>query len=361
MSDLRESNEKLADGFAEDVRTLLGHGKYILGDEVKTFEKTLAAFLGVKHVIGVSSGTTALEIAFCSLGLSPTDEIIVPANTYIASAFGATASGAKIVPVDCTRNGTLDLDAVSAAVTSNTKAVLVVHLYGDCCNMETLSSFCKENNLFLVEDCAQSLGSMYNGVPLGAWGDISCHSFYPSKNLGALGDAGAIATNNDAYDKYCRLARNLGVSAKYIHDIQGTNARMDTLQAMFLLRKFGSMRDMIDTKRLVAMLYNMDLGSIHIRSIDPAVFHTYHVYAICVEDRDRLMKKLAENGIESLIHYPIPFYKSAAFSSMNHLVFPNTEYLANHMVSLPIFATMTVNQVKDVVRVIQNEALNRSV
>lgn len=227
--------------------------------------------------------------------------------------------------------------------------------------METLSSFCKENNLFLVEDCAQSLGSMYNGVPLGAWGDISCHSFYPSKNLGALGDAGAIATNNDAYDKYCRLARNLGVSAKYIHDIQGTNARMDTLQAMFLLRKFGSMRDMIDTKRLVAMLYNMDLGSIHIRSIDPAVFHTYHVYAICVEDRDRLMKKLAENGIESLIHYPIPFYKSAAFSSMNHLVFPNTEYLANHMVSLPIFATMTVNQVKDVVRVIQNEALNRSV
>jgi dTDP-4-amino-4,6-dideoxygalactose transaminase len=358
MSDLRESNEKLADGFVEDVRTLLGHGKYILGDEVKKFENMLATFLGVKHAIGVSSGTTALEIAFRALGLSPTDEIIVPANTYIASAFGAAASGARLVPVDCSLDGTLDVEAVRSAVTQNTKAVLVVHLYGDSCPMEKLSALCKEKNLYLVEDCAQSLGSMYNGVPLGAWGDIACHSFYPSKNLGALGDAGAITTNNDAYDTYCRLARNLGVSAKYIHSIPGTNARMDTLQAMFLLRKFPLMTETIRDKRLVASLYTIGLGKFHLRSKDPGVFHTYHVYAICVKNRDAMMKKLAENGIETLIHYPIPFYKSAAFSSLNHLTFPNTEYLASHMISLPIFASMTANQVKEVTTVIHNEALD---
>jgi dTDP-4-amino-4,6-dideoxygalactose transaminase len=358
MSDLRESNAKLANGFVDDVRTLLQHGKYILGDEVKTFENVLAAFLGVRYAIGVSSGTSALEIAFGALRLSPTDEIIVPANTYIASAFGAASSGAKVVPVDCSLNGTLDVDIVSAAITPNTKAVLVVHLYGDCCPIEKLASLCKEKDLFLIEDCAQSLGSMYNGIPLGAWGDIACHSFYPSKNLGALGDAGAITTNSGVFDKYCRLARNLGVSAKYIHDIPATNARMDTLQAMFLLRKFPMMVDMIRDKRMVANLYTLSLDRLHIRSTDPAVFHSYHVYPICVENRDAMMKKLAENGIETLIHYPIPFYKSAAFSSMNHLTFPNTEHLANHMISLPIFATMTANQVKEVTRVIQNEALD---
>lgn len=358
MSDLKEYNASFMSGFLGDVQTLLGHGRYILGAEVADLESKLADYIGTKHAIAVSSGTSALELAFRSLNLSPESEIIVPANTYIASAFGAAASGAKLVPVDCCLDGTLDISAVERAITKNTEAVLVVHLYGDCCNMRLLSDLCKDKKLWLVEDCAQSFGSSYVGIPLGAWGDVSCHSFYPSKNLGALGDAGAILTNNNVIAKYCRLARNLGVSAKYIHDIPATNARMDTLQAMFLLRKLPDVNQMITEKREVASEYTKELGDLHIRSRDPLVYHTYHIYAICVENRNDLMKKLAENGIETLIHYPIPFYKSAAFSSMNHLTFPNTEYLADHMISLPIFATMSTNQITHVVRCIKNETFD---
>lgn len=358
MSDLKEYNASFMDGFFDDVRTLLGHGRYILGGEVGQLESSLAQFIGTKHAVGVSSGTSALEVAFCSLKLTLEDEIIIPANTYIASAFGAAASGAKLVPVDCCMDGTLDIDAVAKAITKNTKVVLVVHLYGDCCNMRALSELCKQSGLLLVEDCAQSFGSSYDGVRLGAWGDISCHSFYPSKNLGALGDAGAILTNDDKIATYCRLARNLGVSAKYIHDIPATNARMDTLQAMFLLRKLSGVEEMLSAKKNVAETYTREIGDMHIRSRDPLVYHTYHVYAICTYNRDEIMKKLATRGIETLIHYPIPFYKSAAFSSMNDLTFPNTEYLASHMISLPIFASMSANQITDVVMCIKNETLD---
>jgi dTDP-4-amino-4,6-dideoxygalactose transaminase len=360
MSDLNSYNASFSDGFAEDLRTLLTHGRYILGDEVKMFETELATYFGQTHAIGVSSGTAALELAFRSLKLNPTDEVIVPANTYIASVFGAAASGGRIVPVDCTSNGTLDLDAVRQAITPNTKAVLVVHLYGDCCPMRELVTICKSAGLWLVEDCAQSLGSRYDGVLLGAWGDISCHSFYPSKNLGALGDAGAIVTNNDDLAKYCRLARNLGVSAKYIHDIPATNARMDTLQAMFLRRKFPDMERVIAAKREVADAYTEAFQSRHIRSDDPLVKHSYHVYAIVMPNRDAVMKRLAEQGIETLIHYPIPFYKSKAFAELNSLSFPNTERLASTMISLPMFATMSSNQITEVVRAIHNEASNGS-
>jgi dTDP-4-amino-4,6-dideoxygalactose transaminase len=356
MSDLKDYNATFAEGFAEDVRTLLGHGRYILGDEVKLLETELAAHVGVTHAVGVSSGTTALELAFRALNLQPTDEIILPANTYIASAFGAAASGAKLVPVDCTDQGTLDLEEVRKAITPNTKAVLVVHLYGDCCNMEDLATLCRQHSLRLVEDCAQSFGSSYNGIPLGSWGDVSCHSFYPSKNLGALGDAGAILTNDGALATTCRLLRNLGVSAKYVHDIPATNGRMDTLQALFLRRKLPDVSRVIQAKREVAQQYTDVLGDIHLRSQDPRVFHSYHVYAVRVPNRDTVMKRLAETGIETLIHYPIPFYKSKAFAEMNDLTFPTTEALAASMVSLPIFATMTRKQITDVLQSLCNEA-----
>jgi dTDP-4-amino-4,6-dideoxygalactose transaminase len=286
-----------------------------------------------------------LELAFRALDLKPTDEIIVPANTYIASAFGGLASGAKIVPVDCAPDGTLSLPHVYEACTPNTRVVLVVHLYGDCCNMEELATFCKERQLYLVEDCAQCLGSSYKGIKLGAWGTMSCHSFYPSKNLGALGDAGAVLTHNAELAKRCRLLRNLGVSAKYIHDIKATNGRMDTLQAAFLLRKLPDMDRVIVQKREVASLYTEQLDDLHIRSRDPNVYHTYHIFAVQVgEKRDMIMKELAEAGIETLIHYPYPFYKTKAFEEYNHMTFPNTEHLAKTMLSLPMFATLRHSQ-----------------
>jgi dTDP-3-amino-3,4,6-trideoxy-alpha-D-glucose transaminase len=355
MSDIKEYNASFAEGFASDLQTLLGHGRYILGSEVSALEEALAKTIGVKHAVGVASGTTALELAFRALGLSPTDEVILPANTYIASAFGAQASGARLVPVDCTEDGILDLQAVEAAITPNTRAILVVHLYGDCCDMYALRALCRGTSIRIVEDCAQSFGSTYNGIPLGAWGDISCHSFYPSKNLGALGDGGAILTNDAALATTCRLLRNLGVSAKYIHDIPATNGRLDTLQALFLLRKLPDVDRVLRAKRQVAQLYTETLGDLHLRSRDPRVFHSYHIYAIRVPDRDAVMARLAAAGIESLIHYPIPFYKSKAFAEMNHLTFPTTERLAATMLSLPIFATLEPKQITEVLRQVYNE------
>jgi dTDP-4-amino-4,6-dideoxygalactose transaminase len=178
---------------------------------------------------------------------------------------------------------------------------------------------------------------------------MACHSFYPSKNLGAIGDAGAITTNDDSFAKRCRLLRNLGVSRKYIHDIKATNGRMDTLQAAFLLRKLPDMDRVIEEKRAVAKLYIQGLGDRHLRSVDSNVYHTYHIFAVCVgEKRDTIMKDLANVGIETLIHYPYPFHKTQAFQELNHMTFPNTELLANTCISLPIFATLTTEQVNKV-------------
>lgn len=354
MSDIKSYNASFTEGFLEDVQSVLTSGQYILGNQVQTFEKALASYIGTTHAIGVGSGTTALEIAFRALELTPTDEIILPANTYIASAFGALASGAKLVPVDCELDGTLKLEDVYAAWTPNTKAVLVVHLYGDCCDMEALSNVCREKGAYLIEDCAQSLGSAYKDIKLGAWGTMSCHSFYPSKNLGAIGDAGAILTNDDALATRCRLLRNLGVSRKYVHDIKATNGRMDTLQAAFLLRKLPDMDRVIAEKRKVAQLYINGLGDRHLRSLDPHVYHTYHIFAVRVgENRDAVMKGLAEAGIETLIHYPYPFYKTKAFEELNSLTFPNTELLARTMLSLPMFATLTSEQVSRILTRLQ--------
>jgi len=359
MSDIRDYNASFTDGFLSDLRDVLQSGRYILGDQVQLFEKALASYVGTQHAIGVGSGTTALELAFRALDLKPTDEIIVPANTYIASAFGALASGAKIVPVDCALDGTLSLPELYQACTPNTRVVLVVHLYGDCCNMEQLASFCKERHLYLVEDCAQCLGSSYKGIKLGAWGTISCHSFYPSKNLGALGDAGAILTNDGELAKRCRLLRNLGVSAKYVHDIKATNGRMDTLQAAFLLRKLPDMDRVIAQKREVASLYTEQLDDIHLRSRDSNVYHTYHIFAVQVgEKRDTIMKELAEAGIETLIHYPYPFHKTKAFEVYNHMTFSNTEHLAKTMLSLPMFATLTHSQIDYVATTLRHACEN---
>lgn len=349
MSDVKEYNASFTDKFIEDLRNILTSGRYILGDQVQQLENALSSYIGINYVVGVGSGTTALEIAFRALELKPTDEIIIPANTYIASAFGAVISGAKLVLVDCNSDGTLSIDEVKKAYTSNTRAVLVVHLYGDCCNMEELVTFCNEKNVYIVEDCAQCLGSLYKKTKLGAWGTISCHSFYPSKNLGAIGDAGAIATNDEALSKKCRLLRNLGVSRKYIHDIKATNGRMDTLQAAFLLRKLPEMDNIIQKKREVAKLYTERLGSRHIRSLDPNIFHSYHIYPVYIgNNRDIVMEKLAQSGIETLIHYPYPFYKTDAFKEFNHLHFPNTEMLASGMLSLPMFATLTPEQINTI-------------
>ena len=360
FTDTRDYNQGFAEGFAEDLQSVLQSGRYILGDQVAAFEKKLAEAVGANHAIAVSSGTAALELAFRALNLAPTDEIIVPANAYIASIFGAMASGARIVPVDCELDGTLDLDEVASHVTHRTKAVLVVHLYGDSCNMAELSEFCQDRGIVLIEDCAQSFGTSYAGRPHGSFGDMACFSFYPTKNLGALGDAGAITTNRPGYALACRQMRNLGSTVKYIHDIQGTNARMDTLQAAFLLRKFDDMTRVINEKRTIAAQYTQDLSLYHIRNNDPRVRHSYHLYVLATRNRERICKALAAKGIETILHYPIPFYKSSAFHWLNHLSFPNTEVLAKTVFSIPLYASLTQKDIDHVIQSVLDETSHSS-
>ena len=297
-------------------------------------------------------------MAFQLLELKEDDEVVIQANAYIASAFGALKSNAKLILIDCDENGLFDINEFKKVINNKTKAALIVHLYGDCCNMEDISFICKENSIILVEDCAQSLGSKYNNKMLGSFGDISCHSFYPSKNLGALGDGGAVCTKHECYYNKIKLLRNLGSRIKYEHEIKGTNSRLDTLQAMFLLCKFEDIDNTILYKQKLANLY-IDIPYFlkHIKSSDSKVHHSYHLYVVELYkniDREDFTSYLSSRGIQTLIHYKIPFYKTESFSELNCLTFKNTEKLADRMVSLPIYNTISSEELKYIITCIQD-------
>jgi dTDP-4-amino-4,6-dideoxygalactose transaminase len=349
LNDVRSYNSQYADGFVDDTLSVLRSGQYILGPAVKEFEEKVAGYIGVSHCAGVSSGTAALEVVFECLDLSEDDEIILQANAYIACAFGALRSKASLRIIDCDPDGTFGIDKLIDAITPKTRAVLVVHLYGDCCNMERLTEVCSAHNIRLIEDCAQSFGSEYAGKKLGSFGYASCHSFYPTKNLGALGDAGAICTNDSALFERILKVRNLGSTKKYYHSVMGTNARLDTLQAAYLLRKFPDLDRTIDAKRQIASAYQSKLSATHLKNSDPRVKSSYHLYVINVKDRDRFADHMKANGIETIIHYPIPFYKSGAFSRYNHLTFPNAEMLSGSIVSIPIHSLLTDDEIRKIV------------
>jgi dTDP-4-amino-4,6-dideoxygalactose transaminase len=349
INDVKAYNQLFENNYTNDLKGLLGSGQYILGEPVNNFEKKMSEYIGVKYTIGVNSGTSALELAFQLLDLTSDDEIIIQANAYIACAFGALKSNAKLKIIDCDKNCLFDIDECVKNITDKTKAILVVHLYGDCCNMNRLSEICKNKGIHLIEDCAQSHGSKYDGKMLGSFGDISCFSFYPSKNLGALGDAGAICTNNENYYSKLKYLRNLGSQKKYEHEIIATNTRLDSMQALFLLSKFDDMDRCIAHKNTLVKKYMKGELFTHLRNNDDNVYHSYHLYVIKLNDeidRDKFMLHMEKNGIETIIHYKIPFYKSKAFKELNHLSFFNSENNSNKIVSLPIYNIMTLEQIE---------------
>ena len=357
INNVSEYNQLFQDKYIENLNNLLKKGNYILGEDVQIFENKMADYIGTNHCLGLSSGTSALELAFEILNLNNDDEVVIQSNAYIACAFGALKSKGKLVLIDCDKNGVFDISEFKRNINSKTKAVLVVHLYGDCCNMELMSNICKQHGIVLVEDCAQAQGTQYNHKMIGSFGDISCFSFYPSKNLGALGDGGAICTNNVEYYNKIRYLRNLGSIKKYEHEFKATNSRLDTLQAMFLLTKLNDINNTIQHKQLIATRYKeMNHKSFnHIENRDPNVYHSYHLYVLQLSpeiNRDHFMTYLRKEGIESIIHYKTPFYKCNAFPEFHHLMFPNTENLANTIVSVPIYNTMTEEQVEYVKRTI---------
>lgn len=336
----------------------LNSGWYILGKEMEDFEQRFAAHMGAKHCVALNSGTDALILAVRAIGLQPGDEVICPAGTYIASVIGITENGATPVFVDMDDHMEIDADAIEEKISDRTKAILPVHLYGQCSRMDKVMEIARKHNLIVIEDCAQCHGSTFNGKMSGTIGDIGCFSFYPTKPLGALGDAGAIVTDDDSIAEKVRLLRNYGSRIKYHNEINGVNSRMDEVQAAVLKVGLQYMDVGNLERRHLAEMYLRGIQNpkVIIPPVYKEVFHVYHLFPVLVEDRDGFQAYLKQNGVCTQVHYPIPPYVAECYQDWGYAWsdFPNAERYAKHEVSLPIYAGMPEEEVRYVIDVINH-------
>ena len=324
---------------------------YILGERVKQFEKDYAAFNKVNHCVGVSNGLDALHIALKTLNIGAGDEVIVPSNTYIATALAISYVGATPVFAEPNiRTYNIDPEKIEEAVTSRTKAIIPVHLYGQACEMEAIVSIAKKYNLFIVEDNAQAQGASFKGELTGSWGNINGTSFYPGKNLGALGDAGAITTKDTVLANKARMFRNYGSEKKYYNEVIGFNMRLDECQAAFLAVKLKYLKECTRQRQEIAGWYAealKDVRDLILPEMAEDATHVYHLYVVRSTQRNTLQKYLSENGVGTLIHYPVPPHLQEAYRSLNYKKgdFPVAEEIANTCLSLPLWPGMTKNMV----------------
>ncbi len=347
---------KFKNEFDRAVIKTLESGWYILGKEVEKFENHFKEFVGSGYCIGLNSGLDALILAFRALNISVGDEVIVPANTYIASVLSITENGATPVFIEPDEFYNIDADKIEAAITEKTKAILVVHLYGQAANMKKIRAIATQHNLFLVEDCAQSHGSKFEDKTTGTWGDIGCFSFYPTKNLGAFGDAGCIVTNNyEIYEKI-HMLRNYGSKVKYQNDILGVNSRLDEIQAAVLNVKLEHYNELKKERISLAETYlnKINNKSIILPEIREMADAIWHLFVVKVENRDKFQEHLTSNGIGTQIHYPIPPHLSKAYGYLGYKKddFPITENYANTLISLPLYDGMTEEEIMYVINVI---------
>ena len=344
--------------FENKAVEVLRSGWYVLGKEVENFEKEFATYTGSRYCVGLASGLDALWIAFRVLGIGEGDEVIVQGNTYIASVMGITINGATPIFVEPDEYNNIDASKIEEKITKKTKAILVVHLYGQASNMEPIVALTKKYNLKLVEDCAQSHGARFNGQMTGTFGDIGCFSFYPSKNLGAFGDAGAIVTNDSEIEDAVRVFRNYGSEKRYHNKVVGTNSRLDEIQAGLLRVRLAHMDELIEEKQRICERYLRELKNekIELPQIREGATHIWHQFVIKCADRERLIDYLNERGIGSIIHYPIPPHLSEAYGylGMKNGDLPITEKYANEVLSIPLYNGMEEEEIKYVI-----EALNQ--
>lgn len=334
--------------FEEKALEVLRSGWYVLGKEVSAFEAEFAAYTGAKYCVGLASGLDALWIAFRLLKIGPGDEVIVQGNTYIASVMGITINGATPVFVEPDDHFGIDADKIEEKITDKTKAILVVHLYGMASQMDKIVALCKKYNLRLVEDCAQSHGACFNGQMTGTFGDVGCFSFYPSKNLGAFGDGGAVVVNDEKLAEVFKVFRNYGSEKRYYNKVVGTNSRLDELQAGLLRVRLSHMRELTEEKVAIAKKYSESIRNDKLRlpELIPGATGVWHQYVIRCEERDRLMDYLKEKGIGTIIHYPIPPHLAEAYRYLGHQegFLPITERLANTVLSIPMYNGMTAEE-----------------
>jgi dTDP-4-amino-4,6-dideoxygalactose transaminase len=351
---LGKLNASFLEGFDDAWNRVKNSGWFILGKEVKSFEASFAEWLGTKNCIGVANGLDALVLALRSLQLDEQDEVIVPSNTYIASILAIVQAGLKPVLVEPDiRTYNIDPKLISAAITSRTRAIMVVHLYGKCCDMKSIMEIASKHNLRVIEDVAQAHGAKQDGRMSGTFGDMSAFSFYPTKNLGALGDAGAVTTDNDDFALNLRRLRNYGSDIKYYNEVAGVNSRLDELQAAFLSHKLARLHEINQHKKNLAKIYHTNLSDQFIKPlVDDRYDDVFHIYNIRHERRDALRAYLLENGIGTEIHYPVaPAKQKAMIGILDEYDCPIAEEIHRTTLSLPISFFHTQDDVLEVCRI----------
>jgi len=347
--------------FEDKALEVLRSGWYILGNELREFEKEFADWVGAQHCVGVGNGLDALWLAFRVLGIGKGDEVIVQGNTYIASVMGITINGATPVFIEPDEYHNIDASKIEDAITDKTKAILVVHLYGQASNMDEIVKICKKYDLKLVEDCAQSHGAKFNGKMTGTFGDIGCFSFYPSKNLGAFGDGGAIVTDDPEIDKMMRMYRNYGSEVRYYNKVVGANSRLDEIQAGLLRVRLKHINELNEEKRLICNRYLQEMSNplIELPIIREGATHIWHQFVVKTNKRDELASYLKDRGISTIIHYPVPPHLQEAYGYLGYErgAFPITERLANQVLSLPLYNGMTKEEQDYVIEAINSFAV----
>lgn len=350
LNDFKKQYAQLKEEIDSAVSRVLESGWFILGRELELFENEFAKFIGVPYCAGVASGTEAIALSLMALGINKDDEVITSCLTAYPTITGIIQAGAIPVLVDVNLNdGLIDVNKIREKISDKTRAILPVHLYGQSCDMDPLLSLAKSHNLHVIEDCAQSAGATYKGRQTGSSGICSAFSFYPTKNLGAFGDAGAIVTRDKKiYEKLLSL-RNYGQSVRYFHDDNGINSRMDELQAAMLRVKLNYLTAWNDRRREIAALYTEKLPMFSRIGENNYGSSNYHLFVLKSTERDRLITFLQKNEVQALIHYPVPINRQKAFPWQKTEVFPHTEELSATVLSIPVYPELTDEEAENII------------
>ena len=349
--DLKAQYHSIKEDIDTAVLKVLESSQFVLGPEVAGFEQEFAAYCQARHAIGVNSGTSALHLALLAAGVGPGDEVITIPFTFVATVASIRYTGARPVFVDIDpRSFTMDVSQIEGAITQKTKVIMPVHLYGQPADMDPILEIARRHKLIVIEDAAQAHGTEYKGHRTGSIGDIGCFSFYPGKNLGAYGEGGMVTTNNPDYAHAIRMLRDWGAERKYHHDLKGFNYRMEGIQGAILRVKLRHLEEWTEARRRCAARYNQLLAGSEVETpVEmPYARHVYHVYAVRTRQREALQKALQDQGIQSGIHYPIPVHLLGAHTDLGCKAgdFPHSEQAANEVLSLPMFAELTSEQIE---------------
>lgn len=357
--DLKSPYLELKDELDVAYHRVMESGWYILGKEVEAFESEFAIYCETKHCLGVGNGLEALHLIIRAFGIGPGDEVIVPANTYIATWLAVTHAGATPVPVEpVERTYNIDSSRIEKAITPRTKAILVVHLYGQSADMDSINTLARKHGLKVIEDCAQAHGARYKGLRVGSLGDAAGFSFYPGKNLGALGDGGAVTTNDSSLAERIRILRNYGSQVKYHNEVVGYNSRLDELQAAFLRVKLAKLDEWNERRRQIAEQYLLELSDqqkLLLPQVPEWAEPVWHLFVVRHAQRDSLQKAFNDAGIGTMSHYPIPPHLQPAYadSNWNKGAFPISERIAKEVLSLPMGPHLTDSECSSVLNSMQ--------